>query len=840
MTPPENAIFSMKRRTRRRTGGWGWLGWGVCGLLVVGALTLGGGYMWLRSSLPMRAGTLQLSAIAAPVDIVRDRHGVPHIRARNDADAYFALGFVHAQDRLFQMELMRRLGAGRLSEIAGSATVDIDRRMRLFGLYRLAEAAFDHLSPRPRAALEAYAAGVNAHLAAHSGILAPEFAAFGLEPEPWRPADSLVWGRIMGMRLSGNPRTELLRAGLSARLSRQQIDALWPGPTGAAPPTLDNAAAGAGETRSAGRRRDRGGTAPRHGWNQALSDALLRAWPAPLRPVTASNSWVVSGRHTETGRPILVNDPHLRFSAPILWYLARIETPELTVTGATVPGVPFTILGHNGTIAWAFTTADSDTQDLFVEELDPADPDRYLTLDGARPFGVRTERIEVRGGPPVDMTIRETRHGPVVSDLDAEARQLVGDTQVVALAATALRPADRTAEAIWMFNRAASWEAFLEAARHFHAPHQNITYADIHGNIGFIAPGRVPIRRSGDGSSPSAGLTGTEDWIGDIPFNALPRIFNPASGRIVNANHPTVGRDYPYHLGFGGAPPYRALRIHEMIDEGRAATPDKAAAMLLDDLSLAARELVPLMTHIPAREELAARALALLRGWNGRMDADRPEPLLFSAWLRTFNRLVYADETGPLFARVWGMRPVFIANVLRNGGEWCDDIGTERRESCAERLSSALDQTLRELVEAHGDDIERWRWGAEHYAHFRHPMLGRIPVLKHVGDIRFPSSGGAFTVNRGQYLGSDRSAPFANVHGPGFRAVYDLSRLDDSLFVIATGQSGNPLSGHYRDLAPLWAEGRYIRIGGLAAASDDSDAKLLRLTPEPGQTDKAL
>ena len=795
---------------RRRRAPWRRLRRSLAGLLAVAVLAGAGGYLWLRTSLPQTSGTLRLAGITAPVEILRDRHGIPHIRAETDRDAYFALGFVHAQDRLFQMEFMRRLGAGRLSELVGRPTLSLDRRMRVFGLHRLAQAAFEHLGPGPRSALEAYARGVNAYIETHPGVLAPEFIAISGGPEPWRPADSLVWARIMGMRLSGNLWSEALRARLARRLQPGQIDDLWPDTSREVAPTLSGAELD--KTRS-------------------LFAGLMRAWPDAMAPVTASNSWVVAGSQTETGRPILANDPHLGFRAPVLWYLARIETPTLSLAGATVPGVPLTILGHNGTIAWGLTTTDSDTQDLFVEKLDPSDAGRYLTPDGSRPFAVRTETIGVRGEEPVTVTVRASRHGPLISDLDPETRRLAGTDHVVALAATALRPDDRTAEAIWHLNRAQSWDAFIEAMKHFHAPQQNVSYADIEGNIGFIAPGRVPIRRAGDGNAPAPGWTGSHDWVGLIPFEALPRSFNPASGRIVNANHRIVGPDYPYRLGFGDTPPYRARRIHAMLDLGRSATVEMAGRMQSDSLSLAARALVPLMAAIEPDGARGARALDLLRRWDGRMAADRPEPLIFTAWLKSFNRLLYADEMGTLFPQAWRLRPVFVRNVLRGRGAWCDDIATARRESCAERLSDSLDMALAELSEAHGEDIEAWRWGDAHYAHFRHPVLGRIPILERIGDIRVAADGGAFTVNRAQNRISDRRAPYASVHGPGLRAVYDLSDLDRSLFVIATGQSGNPLSRNYRDLTPLWAEGRYVRIPRLLRRPARNASGLLRLVP---------
>lgn len=790
-----------------------WLRRGLAGLALVLFVTAAGGYLWLRTSLPRLSGEITVAGSSTEIEIIRDRHAVPHIRAKTAEDSYFGLGYVHAQDRLFQMDFMRRLGAGKLSEVVGPATLGLDRMMRTLGLYRLAEKSVAGLSPRAQRALTAYSAGINSFLTGNAGILPPEFLVLGYRPTPWRPADSLVWARIMAMRLTGNWRTEALRASLSARLTPQQINALWPEEDSDVAPTVT-------------------------GWARGLQKfhpmfaGLLKRWPREMLPMTASNSWVVDGAHSATGKPLLANDPHLGFRAPGLWYLARTESPGLTLTGATVPGVPYHILGHNGHIAWAITSTGSDTQDLFIERLDPTDARKYITPDGARPFETRQETISVAGGPDVTIAIRHTRHGPVLSDLEPGLSSIAGSGHVVALSAATLREDDMTADAFYRLNRARNWTDFRAALHLFHSPQQNITYADIAGNIGFTAPGRVPIRKTGDGATPAPGWTGSHDWRGFIPFDALPWVFNPPAGRIVNANNRIAPKSYPYHLGRNKTPSFRAERILQMLESApRPYEIDGFKTMQTDTVSLMARELIPLMTRIQPRNDRARHALELLRGWNRNMARDRPEPLIFIAWLRTFNRLLYADELGAALPAFWGLRPLFVRNVLRRDAKWCDDRSSEKIETCDALLQTALNATLDELEAAHGGDQNAWRWGNAHYAHFRHPLFGRIAGLRRFADIRIASDGGAFTVNRAQHRSNNPAEPFASVHGAGYRGLYDLADLDRSQYIQATGQSGNFMSNHYRDLTQKWRDGVYISIPASRAQALDGAIGVLKLKP---------
>ena len=783
-------------------------------LLLVGGGSVGG-LFWLYTSLPVIEGTLEVAVgPAAPVEILRDKRTVPHIFADSAEDAYFALGFVHAQDRLWQMEMMRRLGAGRLAEVAGSKALASDRFMRTLGFQRLAEKQYAELAGEVRRALDAYAAGVNAWTGTPSGGYPPEFTLTGFSPEPWRPTDSLLWGRLMALRLSGNWRDELLRARLAGRLSGEQIADLWPDYPADGPVTGKQAAAP---------------------WDGMALDALAAALPISRSGMGgASNGWAVAGTYTATGKPILANDPHLGFGVPVLWYLARIEAPGLHVTGATVPGVPFTILGHNRRIAWGMMSTQSDLQDLFVETLDPDDPSRYLTPDGPRPFVTRTEVIGVRGGHDVIIKVRETRHGPVISDAMTGSGTATGG-KVLALAATFLAEDDLTPQAIYRLNRAEGWEDFLAAMKEFHSPQQNFVYADVDGVIGFLAPGRVPVRRGGRGRVPGPGASGEADWTGFIPFDELPRILNPASGRIVNANNRIVGDDYPHYITDDWAAPYRARRILERLDEGKRQTLASTARIQLDTLSLMARHLLPrlLAIEVPSAAE---RALAKMRAWDGVMSRERAEPLIFTAWLRELNRGVYGDELGDLLADYWSLRPRFMAAVLNGRGTWCDDVRTPGRENCPDMIAASLERALARLAASFGADMETWRWGAAHQASFPHSVFANLPLLGRYTNLAIETGGGNYTVNRGASRVNDEKSPFANVHGAGLRAVYDLADLSRSRFMIATGQSGNPMSPFYGDMLKGWRDGEALDLGtDRVATRRRAKGILMLVADDPGE-----
>lgn len=787
----------------------------VQAIAVVALVVASAALWWLDASLPELSGSYTVAGIAEPARIVRDRHGIPHIYAQSYDDAMYALGFVHAQDRLYQMESQRRIGAGRLSEVAGSSTVAFDRMMRALGLYRRAADDFAHLERDTQRALEAYAAGVNAYLAHRREKLPPEFLVVGT-PEPWKPADTLVWGKLMALNLSTGWREKLLRALFHQRLGPEKAAAFFP----AYPPN--------------------GPVTVRRGRAQVPVDlpllALWQAVPEMAKRGGLSNQWAVGGRRTESGKPILANDPHLSLDAPSLWYLVRIEIPGQTLAGASVPGVPGVVIGHNGRIAWGVTTSYVDTEDLVVERLDPEQAGHYLTPEGGRPFATRAETILVRFGGPVRMTVRETRHGPVIDDAVAPRyRPTMQPGHVLALRAPWLQPGDTTADALRGINRAKNWDEFGQALAKFVGPVQNFVYADVDGNIGYYVPGRIPARKDDNGGLPIEGWTESRADVRYIPFAELPHAFNPPRGLIVNANNRIAGPDYPYFLSRQWGDHYRAARIEELLGNGGKQSADSTGAIQGDHVSLMARDLLRFMLAVPAdhlpKTATAAPALALLRSWDGTMARDRAEPLVFTAWLAALNRRLYADELGEWGADFVSLRPDVVKLILTKHTDWCDDRTTTPVETCGEMLALSLGDALAWIEQRYGSQVSGWRWGAPHRAELRHRLFRFLPLIGGFGSLAIESDGDGRTVNQQAMNVRDRRAPFASRHGAGVRAIYTLADLDASRFILSTGPAGHPLSRFYDSMLKDWRDIRYVRFARDRAEAERNAAGVIELKP---------
>lgn len=792
----------------------------LLGLVVLVVAGAGFGWWWLNASLPELTGSYSLKGLKAPVRIVRDRNAVPHIYARSMADASYALGFIHAQDRLFQMETQRRIGAGRMSEVAGSATLRFDRLMRVLGLYRLAEASYAKLDAPTRQALDAYTAGVNAYLANRRERLPPEFLLAG-SPEPWKAADSLVWGKLMALNLSTSWREKLQRGLMVQRIGADKARAFFPPYPADGPTTL---------------RRDRASLSPVPPADLPLAE-LWAALPEAMRTGGASNEWVVSGTRTASGKPILANDPHLGLDAPSMWYLVRIETPEGMVAGASVPGVPFVVIGHNSNIAWGVTTPYVEGEDLIMERLDPEQAGHYLTPEGGKPFATRTETIRVRFGETVTMTVRESRHGPILDDaLDERQRPRLAPNHVLALRAPWLTADDTTAEALLGINRARNWDEFGQALSRYVAPAQNFVYADTTGNIGYYLPGRIPLRTVDEGGMPKPGWDESRAAARYIPFAELPQAFNPPGGMIVNANNRIALVDYPYFLSRDWGDHYRAARIEALL----AATPkhnvDTTGAIQGDRVSLMARDLLPLLLAVPAaqpRHKSAAAALARLRAWDGTMDREKPEPLLFTAWLVELNRLLYADELGAFANEYVGLRPETVRYMLTEAPAWCDNVTTPAAETCADILAAALDAALARLTPTQGDDIAKWRWGDVHFAEMRHRLFSFLPLVGNFGTLRIPADGDDKTVNKASMFVRDPKSPFAARAGAGVRAIYTLDDLSSSRFILSTGPAGHPLSPYYGSMLFHWRDIRYVRFADSMVDAERDAAGIIDMKPAP-------
>jgi penicillin amidase len=765
------------------------------GVLVASAILVG--ILWLAAmrARPSLDGQRDVAGLLAATTIDRDSHGIPLITAQSEDDAYFALGYAHAQDRFFQMEMMRRQGQGRLAEIIGRMGVENDVFMRTLGVYRRAEQDFQNLTPQTRRAFERYAAGVNTWLA-EGHALPLELSILFFKPEPWRSADSLVWQKLMGLQLSGNWTQELSQAAFVAKLGAEKAAALMPDRKAGDPLTIPDQAML---------------------YPSLNVENLVAAVGAVIQPTSASNAWVVAGTHTKSGKPIVANDPHLGFQSPSVWYFAGIDTPTLKLFGATVPGVPFHMLGHNHRVAWGITTPESDTSDLFIEQ-PTGDGLSYETPDGPKPFEQRTEVINVRFGDPHTISVRETRHGPVVSDIvDAADTERLGGNRVLALAAALLQPKDRTADGVYAMNRASDAASFVEAIRLFQAPQQNMMFADTGGVIGYYAPGRVPIRKAGDGTVPVEGWTGAFDWHGWIPFEELPHSIAPESGILVNANNRMVGETYPYLIAAHWHDAYRAARITELLQTNPGADINSTEDMQQDVTSLMAREMLPLLLKlVQPRTERHQKLLDLLAAWDSRMDRGRPEPLIFALWMEKLKKRLLEDELGDLFGEFGGTRAEVLRNVLTKDTVWCDDIRTPAIESCEQQVAGAWSDAMVWLDTQNVSDAADVSWGTYHQATLGHLLFQNFPALRKLGSPAIASSGDNYTINRGSFAPSTARRPFRHFHGATLRAIYDLGDLSRSRFALAGGQSGHITSPNYDDLLLPWRDGRYFQAPSAA------------------------
>ena len=781
-------------------------------LLALLCAGLAGAYLYLRQSLPQTEGQVELSGLDGPVEVLRDAQGIPHIFASSIADAHFALGFVHAQDRLWQMEIDRRIAAGRLAEALGPAALEPDRLFRTLGIRRVAAANLAHYDDESKRLLEAYSKGVNAFLATNP-VLPPEFWIFGIRPEPWTPVDSIAWLKMMAWDLGGNWRTELLRLSLARRLPLSAIqEFLPPYPGDAALPLPDL--------------KRLYGPLEREPIQVSQASALQGA------DGLGSNSWVVSGARTASGKPLLANDPHLDLTAPSVWYLAHLHAPGLEAIGGTLPGVPGVIVGRTDRIAWGFTNTGPDVQDLYLEKLDASGG--YATPEGVRRFAVVEETIKVKGQPDERLSVRLSRHGPVISDAWQRALDATPRGYALAFQWTALAEDDLTLQASLKLSQAHDWASFVEIGRNLHAPQQNVVYADVDGNIGFIAPGRVPVRKPDNdlhGLAPAPGWDARYDWAGFIPYDELPKAFNPPEGMIVTANQKIVPPGYRHFITSEWEPPYRAQRIEALLEQVPKHDARSFERIQSDVAATALRDLLPYLLKATPTSDAGRQALRMVGAWDGTMDPARPEPLIAMAWWRELARALYADELGDLFRYYWSPRAVFVTQALATNSAWCDDVRTRRAESCDELVSASLEKALSELTRRYGADLSKWRWGEAHAADHRHRPLSRSRWLAPLFDIEVPVGGGPYTVNVGAMDFSDAAEPYAAHHAPSLRAIYDLADPEASVFIQSAGQSGNVLSPHYRSFAKLWAEGRYVPMVTQRARIEADHAQRLVLLP---------
>jgi penicillin amidase len=820
-TPP-------RRKSRRRR-------FLLVSLAVVLVLVLAAGVLavvLVRVSFPQADGELRIAGLHGTVEVLRDDLGVPQIYADDSRDLFLAQGYVHAQDRFWEMDVRRHITAGRLSEMFGQSQVATDSVIRTMGWYEVARRELAMLSPSTRDYLGAYSAGVNAYLRDHDGAaLSIEYAVLGLDhsgyrPESWSPADSVAWLKAVAWDLNTGIDTEIQRSLLAAGLSPAQVDQLYPPYDHTRFPSIVRGPAAPGPASAPGAApatmpAEAGGGVPRvSNLRGVLTDVL-----GPTGPGIGSNSWVVSGSRTVTGKPMLANDPHLAPSMPGIWYQAGLHCTLVSagcpfdVSGFGFAGMPGVIIGHNMDIAWGLTNVGADDSDLFLEKVTG---DSYEYQGRQLPLTIRTETIAVAGGQPRTITVRSTRHGPLISDVLAKTADAAkrGRTPgispdlpgvAVALQWTALEPS-RTVDAIFALDLAKDWTGFRAAVSLFSSPAQNMIYADRSGNIGYQMSGVLPVRGSGDGSYPAPGWTGDHDWTGRVDFAQLPAVFNPPEGYIVTANNAAAGSGYAPLITKYWVPGYRAARITDLIERHSGKLDVATMTRLqLDDLHPAAAQLVPrLLATDPGEQARAAQNL--LRGWDFRQQPDSAAAAYFNAVWRNLVRLTFGDELS-----------VTPANAPSGSGRWFDlvhriidrpDDPWWRNEKDPRNLRTrddvlraALQDADAELRDRLGDDPTDWQWGALHTLTLKNQTLGvggpgPVKWLLNAGP--FPMAGGSDAVDATSW---DAARGYEVTTGPSMRMVVDFAEFDRSRWVNLTGVSGHTFHTNYQDQTELWLRG---------------------------------
>ena len=788
-----------------------WIFW-LTSLALVLAVTVA--VIYLGSAQTSPSGKRVIKSLGNSVAITFDESDIPHIEAKSSSDALFALGYLHASERSWQMEINRRLASGRLSEILGTESLSIDRFIRTLSIKQAAEKQFDRYPVATKRLMQAYADGVNAGNASLGWALPIEYFLTGSKPGHWSPTDSVAWMLMMALDLGGNWHKELQRLELSQFLTTQQVWEVIPAYTPGEPVSnIDFAKM----------YRDLNvfnpNTLVRDRKDKTLPENELSMNEVPGgKEGIGSNNWALHGKLTVSGKPLLANDPHLGLSAPAIWYMAHLEAPGLNVIGATLPGIPGVVIGRTDQFAWSFTNTGPDVQDLYLEQLDPKNPSVYRGPDGPLPFKVRQEIIDIKGEPPLRFLVKETRHGPVISDSYARAKRAIDtDRFVLALRWTALDTENQSIAGLLEMNHAKDLDTFKRALRKNYAPMQNVVMADTGGNIALQAAGVAPKRTLHQGLygvAPALGWEKQYDWTGYVPFEQLPSSNNPDSHWIATANQKMIASNDPNPLTGDWELPTRYDRIVDLI-KGKASH-DLASmkVMQADTVSLGATPLLEWFKSAQSKHPLAQQAFELTRNFEGDMKVDSASALIFNAWADQITRKLFS-RLSYLFTENYGtrhFRQALILQLQNPNSPWCDDPKTEQIESCAEASNAALDNALEQLSTQFGNNPKNWAWGNAHIAISEHRPLSKIPLLGEFFNVKQPFPGDSFSINVGRLELLRADNPFETKQAASLRTLYDLADLEQSLFIYQTGQSGWVQSKLYRNMSTLWAQNEYLPL----------------------------
>ena len=783
-------------------------------LAALVAVVLAAIIAYLFSAQTAISGKRIMRNLGDSVVISFDASDIPHIKANSSADALFALGYLHATERSWQLEMNRRIGSGRLSEILGKDTVPIDRFIRTLGIKRAAERQFDRYPAGTKHLLQSYADGVNAGNASLGWALPIEYFLTGSKPGHWSPTDSVAWMLMMAYDLGGNWQKELQRLELSQFLSTKQV---WE----VVPPHNQNEILS--NLDFAKMYRDIKVFNPEAGPAEEKSKKLPATELAFLdlpggKDGIGSNNWALSGKLSSSGKPLLANDPHLGLSAPAIWYFAHLDAPGMNVIGASLPGIPGIVLGRTDKFAWSFTNTGPDVQDLYIEQIDTKNPGMYRGPDGPQPFKVRQEIIEIKGTTPLTFLVKETRHGPVISDAYARAKRTINTEQyALALRWTALDIENQSVVGLLELNQASSMDSFKQSLRKNYAPMQNVVMADVDGNIAYQAAGVAPKRTLHQGLygvAPALGWDKQYDWTGYIPFEQLPASTNPEQGWLATANQKIIAANDPNPLTGDWDLPTRYDRIVDLIKSKNIHDLDSMKAMQADTLSLGATPLLDLFKSSRPTHPLGIQAIEISQSFNGDMKADSAAALIFNAWADQLTRNLFS-RLSYLFTENYGARHFrlpLITQLQNPNSPWCDDPKTQAIESCLESSNNAYDKALDYLSKEYGKDPKTWVWGKAHTAVSEHRPLTKVPLLGSLFNIETPFAGDSFSINVGRLQLLRSSNPYETFQAPSLRTIYDLADLEQSLFIYQTGQSGWVQSKLYRNMTPLWAKNEYLPL----------------------------
>ncbi len=806
--------------------------------LILLALAMGVLLYWFFSrSIPDYGETLSVAGISAPVEIVRDNASVPHIFGASDTDVYFGLGLAHAQDRLWQMLMLRRTAQGRLSEMFGPSTVKVDDLLRRLDLYPLSVKSVEVLDQYTQGALDAYSAGVNTWLKEVNigarGRGAPEFWLFKPEIALWQPADSVAVGKLMSLNLASHVQAEVLRARVSLLLPEARLADILPDTPGQGVVELPDYAS-LFDT-------------PLPRFAAKSNGPRDRLSPLPPRGLAgASNAWAAAPARSAAGGTLLANDPHLGFTAPSIWYLARLELASGGIIGASIPGAPVLLVGRSNDLGWGLTYAYVDDQDIYFEKLNPDNPEEVLTPKGWKPLRSRRSIVNVKGSDPVTLTLRWSENGPILPRSHFDLKTITPTGHVASLAWTALSPSDTSIQALMSIMRSGNVDQAIAAGEDFLGAAQNLMLVD-RERIAMKVIGAIPrraARHQTKGRLPAPGWLAVNRWQGRLSYSANPEYLDPEGGILANTNNKTIDRPFPLHVSYEWGDTQRIQRLRKLMQTREVHTRESFIEAQLDTVSVTARTLLPLVARdlwfrgeaapVGTIERQRKRALDLLAEWNGEMNEHLPEPLIYSAWMRALQDRLIKDELGPLSQEFPRPGPIFLERVFRDidgAAIWCDVIQSALVETCSDMAQLSLDDALLWIDERYGQALESLRWGDTHQATHDHAVLGDIGWIGWLVNIRQSTSGGDNTLQRGRSAGSDPD-PFLNVHGAGYRGVYDFADPDSSVFIISTGQSGHPLSRHYDDLGELWRRGEYIPMTLDPALARAGAVGVTRLIPE--------